>query len=234
MGADLVLTPAEYVDHGRLSLSGAQRAVAELILAAFTADGFSAKVAMGAVANAYAESRLDPNAVAGFKAWSGADHQPLPGKENSVGLFQLNAKGGGYGMTVAERKDPRANINRIIEELRAAERKNGPVVTGAATGAQAAKAFCIYVERPSNAAARGAERAEFAQALFGDFATSPKPPNITVSLPQRVTHQTRKVASVPVIIGLGGLAFTMLLFWLGTRGGGTMKRRRQRRPWRIT
>lgn len=54
-----------------------------------------------AVANAYAESLLNPKAVGDG------------GK--SIGLFQLHESGGGSGMSSGERMDPRANAAQIFE-----------------------------------------------------------------------------------------------------------------------
>jgi len=68
---------------GQLSnLTPQQTAIAEKIYSKFIAAGFSDVQAQAAVANAYAESRLNPNA------------SNITSREASFGLFQLNTKGG--------------------------------------------------------------------------------------------------------------------------------------------
>lgn len=248
------MTPQAYLAGSKIPLTQAQRAMAELVLVLFTAEGFSPQVAMGAVANAYAESKFDPRAVAGFDPWSG-DHVPGTAvnskgvriTENSVGLFQLNKAGGGYGMTDDQRRDPRLNTARIISELRAAERTHGPVVTGAATGAQAARTFCVYVERPSNASEEAEVRAGYAVNLFGDLATSKNPPKIDIGTTDRITHTATKTVSavpvlsllpVPIAIGVGTAALGLAVWWIA-REFSRRPRRRGRMPayaraWRLT
>mgnify|MGYP003345508966 FL=1 len=79
-----------------------QQKYANLIYSKFIEAGFSDAQARGAIANAIAESGLNPNAY------------NSNGKEESVGLFQLNRKGGvGTGYTVEQLKDPNKNIDQI-------------------------------------------------------------------------------------------------------------------------
>lgn len=160
--------PSPLLAHNTLQLNALQRANADLIISIFGARGYTPQVAMAAVANAYGESAL------GLYMTGDNGH--------SVGLFQLSDRGGGKGMTVAQRMDPVANTNRIIEEMVAAEKTRGPVVTGAATALQATRAFTIYVERPANAQADATKREGFARKLFGPFAemegNSPSMPSI--------------------------------------------------------
>jgi hypothetical protein len=78
--------------------AGAKRTHAQAIIDAFAAAEFAKVHQLAALANAIAESDLNPNAV--------NDRPP----ENSVGLFQLNINGGvGSGHTVPELKNPAKN-----------------------------------------------------------------------------------------------------------------------------
>ena len=134
-------------------LSDEQERMVGIIEREFRAAGFGPAVAAAAVANAYAESRLNPRAQS-------------PAPEDSVGLFQLNIRGAGSGMTTAERMDPVLNTRRIIDVARrsrdfmAVVREQGSDV-GALT-----EAFCVYIERPAMAWVKGAERRALAAWLF--------------------------------------------------------------------
>jgi hypothetical protein len=114
-------------------LSSAQVEIARMIEREFAAAGFSPYVAAAAVANAYAESRLNPAAVGD--------------KGASVGLFQLHERGAGAGMSVEQRQDPVVNTRRIIETAR----RSGPFMALATTSTSVgdlAAAFSTHVERP--------------------------------------------------------------------------------------
>lgn len=110
--------------------------MANLIRNKFKAAGFTDAQAEGAVANAMAESRLDPNA-----------HNTKG--EDSVGLFQMNRKGGlGKGYSVEQLKDPNFNIDLAIEAAKKSKR-----FKEAKTAEEATKAFMIDVERPKDQSA---------------------------------------------------------------------------------
>jgi len=110
--------------------------MANLIRNKFKAAGFTDAQAEGAVANAMAESRLDPNA-----------HNTEG--EDSVGLFQMNRKGGlGKGYSVEQLKDPNFNIDLAIEAAKKSKR-----FKEAKTAEEATKAFMIDVERPKDQSA---------------------------------------------------------------------------------
>jgi hypothetical protein len=75
---------------------------ARLIAKAFADAGFGKPQQLAAVANAIAESGLDPHAVSAPP-------------ERAVGLFQLNMHGGlGTGFTAEQLEDPATNVNIII------------------------------------------------------------------------------------------------------------------------
>lgn len=108
--------------------------MANLIRTKFKAAGFSDAQAEGAVANARAESSLNPNAFNGR------------GGEESVGLFQMNRKGGlGKGHSIENLKDPNYNIDLAI-----AAAKKAPRFQAAKTAEEATKAFMLEVERPKD------------------------------------------------------------------------------------
>lgn len=87
----------------RIQLSPTQLEMVRVITRVFQEQGYGWLVP-AAVANAYAESRLDPDA-------SGDGG-------HSIGLFQLHDQGAGAGMSVAERRDPTLNARRALETAR--------------------------------------------------------------------------------------------------------------------
>jgi hypothetical protein len=143
---------------GSLKLTAMQQAMADTIQDVFESEGLGWLVP-AAIANAYAESRLDPLAVGDGGA--------------SVGLFQLHVNGGGKGMSVEQRMDPVLNAKRIIEEARAT-----PVVKSKGkTHAELAADFARYVERcaecgvkPGDSTAQLTYRADLCRRLFGALA----------------------------------------------------------------
>jgi hypothetical protein len=86
-----------------MGLSDSQWEMAEIIEHEFDKAAIPSEVTAGAIVNAYYESSLNPMAIG-----DGG---------NSVGLFQLNIRGGGAGMSVEERQDPHLNAQRMIEQL---------------------------------------------------------------------------------------------------------------------
>lgn len=110
-------------------------AMKQLIYDKFIAAGFTPEQAQGAIANAIAESGLNPMA-----------RSPVTEKEDSVGLFQLNRKGGvGTGHSVQDLQDPNKNIDLII-----AAAKKSPSFMAAKTADEATRTFMTTVERPAD------------------------------------------------------------------------------------
>jgi hypothetical protein len=108
--------------------------MAQLIRSKFKEAGFSDVQAEAAVANAIAESGLNPNAYVNN------------GKEESVGLFQMNRNGGlGVGHTVEDLKDPNYNIDLAIKAA-----KGSSAFMAANSIDDAVSAFVSDVERPAN------------------------------------------------------------------------------------
>lgn len=110
---------------GTLTLSSAQDAIRRRI------EARAGWLGPALVANAYAESSLDPMQIG-----DGGD---------SVGLWQLNARGGGAGMSVEARQDVDTALTRILALCHAE-----PAITGArgtATHADLAELVAHHVER---------------------------------------------------------------------------------------
>ena len=127
------------------SLGRAEEDMANLIREKFKTAGFSDIQAEAAVANAIAESNLNPNA-----------HNTRG--EDSVGLFQMNRdKGLGVGYSVEQLKDPNTNIDLAI-----AAAKNSKDFKSASTIDEAVAAFVKDVERPANQASEIYKRTQIA------------------------------------------------------------------------
>jgi len=128
--------------------------MAKLIAAKFADAGYGAIQQIAAIANAIAESKLDPDA----KNLSG---------ERSFGLFQLNQKGGvGLGYSEAELRKPDDNIRIMLEDIAMPYQKQHRAAFMATTSLeQAVKIFVYQFERPREKAAASAERYGIAQQL---------------------------------------------------------------------
>jgi hypothetical protein len=126
-----------------------RQAIALKIVAAFRAAGLGTFQQATGLANAIAESALDPNAH-------------TSGGEDSWGLFQLNRHGGlGTGHSPEELKNPDTNIALILTEA-----KRFREFTGAGSLDQAVSAFVRRVERPSDIPGQIAHRLSIANKLL--------------------------------------------------------------------
>ena len=131
------------------SIPATRRPMAQRIIGSFAAAGFGTLQQVAAVANAKAESGLNPAAHAGVG-------------EDSWGLFQLNRKGGlGQGHSPDELKDPDVNIAIIIRE--AIKVKD---FVGAVTLEGAVNAFVRSIERPLDRKGQIVARISIAQQLL--------------------------------------------------------------------
>jgi|SRR5882724_356543 len=125
--------------------------VAKLIISKFQAAGYGPIQQIAAVANAIAESALNPNAEVNNSL------------EHSVGLFQLNIRGGlGSGRDAAQLKDPATNIAIII-----AETKKFDAFKNASSLFDAVDVFVRKVEKPANPGSQVQKRAKIAERLKG-------------------------------------------------------------------
>jgi hypothetical protein len=133
--------------------SGAQRN-AHIIIEEFEAAGQPPGITLAALVNAYAESQWNAGAR-GDGGWS-------------IGLFQLNRKGGaGKGMTEAQTLDPRLNTRRILREV---DQYGGALRQAWSSGATVAELAAIYsrdIERPRDRTGEMRKRREMTAGLFG-------------------------------------------------------------------
>ena len=151
--------PAKFLANGLgWKFSDDARTQAERIRRAFLRAGYDDKMAMAAIANAMAESKLNPMAM--FREASG---------NMSVGLFQLNdcARCAGAGMTVAQRQDPDQNIARILQVM-----KPTTLVQAWRAGADyltLTERFTRDVERPADPDIKANERKNLAKVMFAKY-----------------------------------------------------------------
>jgi hypothetical protein len=133
------------------NLKQEQQLMANLIYDRFREAGFSDAQARGAVANAVAESSLNPNA-----------HNEKG--EDSVGLFQVNRNGIlGKGYSVEQLKDPETNIRIAIEAA-----KKSPMFNKATTMEEATEGFMKQVENPADQSSSAVQkRVNFGLAMQG-------------------------------------------------------------------
>lgn len=141
------------------SLSGSQSGVADLIIQKFTAAGFTKTQAVAALANAVAESGLNPKA------------ENVTSREASYGLFQMNVKGGlGTGYTPDQLKDPNFNIDLAIAAAKKARNFMGAKDDLAA----AVEAFVREVERPQHPDRETSKRVGIAMNLAKKYGVGPQ------------------------------------------------------------
>ena len=141
-------------------MSPDQMAMASLIEDRLAVAGLAAPIIVAAIVNAWAESGLNPAAVA-----------DEPNGTRSVGLFQLNDHGAGTGLTIAERKDPQTNIDRMLAVYR--QGAGNLLERAYAAGERDVGVFTSLwteqLERPKNASAVGVARRAMAYRLFPDW-----------------------------------------------------------------
>lgn len=132
-----------------------RQAMAILIAEMFAKAGFGSIQQIAAIANAIAESDLDPDA------------DNLDG-ELSYGLFQLNQDGGvGAGFSAAELKNPQRNIEIMLAEIgkryQDDHRKRFIATTSLR---EAVEIFVYHFERPRDKPGETIERFEIAKTLI--------------------------------------------------------------------
>lgn len=189
-----MLNPIAIVSSVRI-LNPSQVYYGHLIVREFLAAGMPASVALAAVVNAYAESRLDPNKLSGYQ------------NEDSVGLFQINAVN-----DVANRTDATVNTRWIIDEVR---RRGGAVIALAHQGgtvAQIADAFARDVERCDWSIAHCSDRESVARQLYGPLADVD---TSSWSYAQPLLTSVAWFATVPwwawTVLGVGATGATLLV-----------------------
>jgi len=137
-----------------VGLSTAQRDVARRAESVLAARGLPPEVIAGALVNAHAESGLRPSAQS-------------PAPEDSAGIWQLNAKGAGKGMTTAARQDVVTSTARIADEYKTF---GGPLRKAYAAGERNPGVFAAlwstHIERPADKVGEATRRAARAAKLF--------------------------------------------------------------------
>jgi hypothetical protein len=136
------------------NLNADQAVNAQIIAEEFSAAGLHKRIGAAAIVNAWHESGLRAGAIGD----SG----------HSVGLFQLHDKGGGHGLTVEFRADPRNNTRTILEREVLAKRGD-KLRQRAADGAGVGELAAIFsrdIERPANVEGNMTKRKATAEAWF--------------------------------------------------------------------
>ena len=135
-------------------LTTAQQAMVATITRVMESRDIPDEVIKAAIVNAVAESGLNPNAVGDG------------GK--SVGLFQLHERGAGHGMSVADRKDPVKNTNRIVDTYLGSQGKpmRAAYTAGERRISELAALWSANVERPADKLGEMARRRVLAGKLF--------------------------------------------------------------------
>jgi len=132
------------------SIAVEKRVTAQQILDAFASAGFGQFQQVAALANAIAESNLNPNAIA------------RDGGGQSIGLFQLNPTiGFGRGRMLEELMSPDVNIGIVVTEA-----KKYPAFTNATSLDEAVSVFVRYIMRPSNVESQVINRQRIARQIF--------------------------------------------------------------------
>lgn len=163
-----------------------------IIFEEFRKAGFHRGVALAAVANAWAESSLNPNAVGDA------------GK--SVGLFQLHEAGVGHGMSVEARRDPATNARTMANWGRREPRFMEVVNDPNSTLRDLTYAFTVYLERPQNMHEHGLSRAAWAERNY--------PSAAAVSDKSLMRWTGGGISPLTVALTLSSAALATTLFWV--------------------
>jgi hypothetical protein len=127
------------------SIAPERRGIAEKIITAFANAGFGRYQQAAALANAIAESNLNP---------------AIKSQDGGVGLFDLSQKGIGAGHTLEELMDPDTNISLVVAQAK----KSSPFVNASTLGT-AVETFVRFIIRPMDMNAQIAKRSEIAVRL---------------------------------------------------------------------
>jgi hypothetical protein len=136
------------VDFDLAALPEGREEIARLIVKSFADAGFGGPQQIAALANAIAESGLNPSSMSAPP-------------DQGVGLFQLNRAGGlGTGHTVSELEDPANNINLVLSAARKSHE-----FAEAASLEDVVSAFVHKIVRPANPAGETIRRLKIAERL---------------------------------------------------------------------
>lgn len=137
-----------------VGISPSQRSIARQAEAVLASRGLPAEIIAGALVNAHAESGLKPSAQS-------------PAPEDSAGIWQLNAKGAGKGMSTAARQDVGTATKRIADEYaRYGKTMRDAYAAGTRDVATFAAMWSTLIERPRDKSGAEAYRRKLAAKLF--------------------------------------------------------------------
>ncbi|MBC7313867.1 MAG: hypothetical protein H5U11_15370 [Rhizobium sp.] len=142
------------INYASSRIKPARRKHAEMIAGKFAAHGYGTPQQIAAIANAIAESGLDPDA------------SNLKG-ERSFGLFQLNQTGGvGAGFPDHVLRDPQRNVEIMLAEIAKPYQKANRQAFAATTSLhEAVRIFVHHFERPTEKDKQTEVRYKIAQGL---------------------------------------------------------------------
>lgn len=126
-----------------MNLDPQQLEIARRIEKRLRYHGFSDNMIMGAIANAHAESKLNPSAIGD--------------KGKSTGIFQLNKNGLGKGMNKQDMHSVETSVDRVARAAKKSKRLMRAERNGASVE-EHTKIFCEDVMRPSHKKRRARQR----------------------------------------------------------------------------
>ena len=137
-----------------IRLNREQKENALIVEQVFKEAGLPASVTAAALVNAHAESK-----IRNIKC-------RIPG-EDSAGIFQLNIRGAGHGMSLKDRLDPQKNAKRIVKVIKG--RFGKKLLKAAKNGASVNELAAIFsrdIERPKETQLAMSHRRQLAQRMF--------------------------------------------------------------------
>lgn len=174
-------------------LSSGQRDAARVIERVLGGHGVPGPIIAAAIVNAHAESSLNPGAVGD----SG----------HSVGLFQLHDKGAGKGMSVAARKDPAQNTERIYSVYAGSYGKplRDAYASGERSISRLSALWSTHIERPWDTKAAEFYRSALALRLF--------PATVTKQLVREGFKPAVMLRRYLLFTAAGGFAIVAAVAW---------------------
>jgi hypothetical protein len=188
VAAETVAGALPFKPEFRATLTTDQKVAAGVIFSRFAERKLPRNAGLAAIVNAYRESSLGKNAIGD--------------NGHSVGLFQLNDRGAGKGMTTEARLDPRTNTETILNRevmadsgatFREAAAMNGSV-------ADLAAIFTRDVERPADIPKEQARSRELAETMFVLV-----PPHLTAAEDAKLAKMSDRPTGMPtwLLVSLG-------------------------------
>jgi hypothetical protein len=132
-------SPSVSINFDAAKIPPKRKDMAQLIVQRFQEAGYGAIQEVAALANAIAESGLDPTIKSA-------------GTEKSYGLFQLNQNGVGAGHSADELRDPERNIAIMLQYMSGEEHASDLLFRAATSLQDAVSIFVRKFERPADTA----------------------------------------------------------------------------------